>query len=147
MNTGNDDVISPRTEKALREAMKRLLDGNPKHTDGRLSKANLGREARVSHATLFRAKTILTEWDDAVAALGNRTHQQARRDSETNSLRASLAKKTDECAELRRRLEAAATVIATLHHENTALRAQLNRQGVVTSLETHRLGSRTECRQ
>jgi chromosome segregation ATPase len=138
MTPANDDVVSPRTEKALREAMKRLLDGNPKHTDGRLSKANLGREAGVSHATLFRAKTILSEWDDAVAALGERTHQQARHANETNSLRGSLAKKTDECAELRRRLEAAATVIATLHHENTALRAQLNRQGTVVAISHQR---------
>jgi len=139
MTAANDDVVSPRTEKALREAMKRLLDGNPKHTDGRLSKANLGREAGVSHATLFRAKNILTEWDDAVTALGKRTRQQTRHANETNSLRGSLTKKTDECAELRRRLEAAAaTVIATLHHENTALRAQLNRQGTVVAISHHR---------
>lgn len=136
MNATNDNasVASPRTEKALREAMKRLLDGNPRHTDGRLSKANLGREAGVSNATLFRAKTILTEWDAAVTALGKRTHQKASHANETNSLRASLAKKTDECAELRRRLDAAATVIATLHHENTALRAQLTRQGTVVAI-------------
>lgn len=138
MNPANDNVTSPRTEKALREAMKRLLDGDPKHTDGRLSKANLGREARVSHATLFRAKTILAEWDDAVTALGNRTHQHTRHANESNSLRATLTKKTEECAELRRRLEAAATVIATLHHENTALRAQLNRQGTVVAISHHR---------
>jgi chromosome segregation ATPase len=133
MNPVNDDV-SPRTEKALREAMQRLLDGNPRSTDGRLTKANLGREADVSHATLFRAKTILTEWDAAVTALGKRTHQQASHANETNALRASLTKKTDECADLRRRLDAAATVIATLHHENTALRAQLNRHGTVVPL-------------
>lgn len=136
MNATNDNgsVISPRTEKALREAMKRLLDGNPRHTDGRLSKANLGREAGVSHATLFRAKAILTEWDDAVTTLGTRTHQTAKHSDETNSLRTNLFKKTDECAELRRRLEAAATVIATLHHENTALRQQLDRKGTVVPL-------------
>lgn len=137
MTHANDDV-SPRTEKALREAMKRLLDGKPKHTDGRLSKANLGREAGVSHATLFRAKTILAEWEDVVTALGKQTHQEASHTKETNSLRGNLTKKTDECADLRRRLEAAATVIATLHHENTALRAQLNRQGTVVPLSKPR---------
>lgn len=133
----NDDV-SPRTEKALRDAMQRLLDGKPTRTDGRLTKANLGREADVSHATLFRAKTILSEWDTAVAALGKRTHQQAHHANETNVLRASLAKKTDESADLRRRLDAAATVIATLHHENTALRAQLARQGTVVAISRQR---------
>jgi hypothetical protein len=133
MNPTTDDV-SPRTEKALRDAMQRLLDCSPKHTDGRLTKANLGREAGVSHATLFRAKTILTEWDTAVAGLGKRTRQQARYDDETNALRASLAKKNDECADLRRRLDAAATVIATLHHENSALRQKLVRNGTVVAL-------------
>ncbi|WP_199754287.1 hypothetical protein [Amycolatopsis sp. WAC 01375] len=136
MTPASDDVVSPRTVKALREAMKRLLDGTPKHTDGRLTKANLGREAGVSHATLFRAKTILTEWDTALDAVGKRTPQQTRHDQEAHSLRASLTKKTDECTQLRRRLEAAATVIATLHHENTALRQQLGRKGTVVSLRT-----------
>jgi predicted HD phosphohydrolase len=36
---------------------------------------------------------------------------------------------------LRRQLDAAATVIATLHHENGALRAQLNRDAIVISID------------
>src|SRR5687768_7041682 len=49
------------------------------------------------------------------------------------------ADKSQECAELRKRLEAAATVIATLHHENMALRAQLDRQGTVVPIARPRL--------
>lgn len=134
--TANDEVSS-NTARALREAMRRLLAGKPERTDGRLTKANLGREADVSHATLFRATTILAEWDDAVTALGTRTRQQSSHNSETNSLRTSLAKKTNECTELRQRLDAAATVIATLHHENTALRQQVDQHGHVVPLRRH----------
>jgi hypothetical protein len=64
------DEVSQSTARALPEAMGRLLAGKPERTDGRLTKANLGREAAVSHATLHRAKTILAEWDAAVAAVG-----------------------------------------------------------------------------
>jgi hypothetical protein len=67
------DQVSERTSQALREAMARLLAGNPKHTDGRLTKTNLGREAGVSHATRHRAKAILIEWNAAIAAVGKRT--------------------------------------------------------------------------
>jgi hypothetical protein len=129
-----NDQVSQRTCQALREAMTRLLAGTPKHTDGRLTKTNLGREAGVSHATLHRAKAILAEWDTAIAAAGNRTPEQARHQNDTSLLRADLKKKTGEYTDLRRRLEAAATVIATLHHENTALRAQLARQGTVVPI-------------
>lgn len=136
------DEVSPRTAQTLRDAMKRLLDGNPNHTDGRLTKTNLGREAGVSHATLHRAKTILGEWDDAVAATGKRTAEQAKHHHETNTLRTDMAKKTEECTNLRKRLDAAATVIATLHHENIALRAQLARQGSVIQLGDHQARTR-----
>ncbi|GAA0634801.1 hypothetical protein GCM10010174_65500 [Kutzneria viridogrisea] len=132
--TTTHDEVSPQAASALREAMNRLLIGQSRHTNGQLTKANLGREARLSHATVHRAKTILKEWDEAVAACGGTTAQQLRHDGETADLRARLATKTQECRELHRQLEAAATVIATLHHENTALRALLNRQGTVVPL-------------
>ncbi|MEV8204232.1 hypothetical protein AB0P40_02120 [Streptomyces sp. NPDC079189] len=54
-------TVSTKTEQALRDAMERLLSGRPEHTDGKLTKNNLCREARVSRATLNRATDILTE--------------------------------------------------------------------------------------
>ncbi|WP_410598074.1 hypothetical protein [Amycolatopsis sp. lyj-23] len=132
----NTDDVSPGVHTALNDATQRLLSGRSKHTDGRLTKANLGREAGVSHATLYRAKAALAEWDEAVAALGAKTIRPAPVGDEDTPLRTRLAEKTDECAELRRRLEAAATVIATLHHENTALRQQLSRDDTVVPFST-----------
>lgn len=107
--------------------MSRLLAGRPKLTDGRLTKANLGREAGASHATLHRAKSILRDWDAAVEQTRQPTPEQAQHRQATDTLRTELDTKTRQVAELRKRLEAAATVIATLYHENTALRAQLAR--------------------
>ena len=143
--TATHDEVSPHAAQALREAMSQLLIGHSRHTNGRLTKADLGREAGLSHATLHRAKTILAEWDTTVATLEVHSVQQpARDDQEATELRARLAKKASEYTELRRRLDAAATVIATLHHENNALRAQLNRQGTVIPLEIHRHGPESE---
>jgi hypothetical protein len=47
--------------------MHRLLTGAAHRTDGRLTKQNLWKEARVSRATMNRAHTILAEWDDQIA--------------------------------------------------------------------------------
>lgn len=140
-NLSVDQEVSARTATALREAMNRLLAGQPQRTDGQLTKANLGREAGISHATLHRAKTILAEWDTGVATREpSQSEQQVHtHQEETTELRARLATKTTEHAELRRRLDAAATVIATLHHENIALRTQLNRQGTVVRFDRHHL--------
>lgn len=59
--------VSQKTEDALRVAMKRLLEGTSEHTDGRLTVANLAREAAVSRATANRATAILAEFRVAEA--------------------------------------------------------------------------------
>ena len=66
--------VSAATETKLRAAMQRLLNGTPQHTDGALTKENLAREAAVSHATVHRAETILSEWN-------TRTGQPRARDT------------------------------------------------------------------
>ena len=87
--------------------MSRLLAGRPKLTDGRLTKANLGREAGVSHATLHRAKSILRDWDAAVEQTRQPTPEQAQHRQATDTLRTELDTKTRQVAQLRERLEAA----------------------------------------
>ena len=59
--------VSQKTEGALRAAMKRLLVGTSEHTDGRLTVANLAREADVSRATANRATAVLAEFRAAEA--------------------------------------------------------------------------------
>ncbi|MDD9380413.1 hypothetical protein M8Z33_27920 [Streptomyces sp. ZAF1911] len=131
------DGVSPDTAKALRAAMQRLFAGKPQSTDGRLTKENLWREAQVSRATMNRARPILAEWDARIAEQGKTTAGEARRDEEISRLRTKLAAKTHECALLEKKLKAAATAIAALHHENCALRDEIGRRqgATVVALE------------
>lgn len=126
--TLTEDGVTEQSARALRAAMHRLLTGTARVTDGRLTKQNLWKEAGVSRATMNRAHTILAEWDAHIAQHGTTNHEQARRDDETQELRRRLADKTRECTELQRRLDAAATAIAALHHDNTLLRQELGQR-------------------
>jgi hypothetical protein len=128
--------VSPRTAARLREAMNRLLTGQPEHTDGRLIKENLWKEAGVSRATMNRATEILADWNTRVTACDGFTPREARKNDEIATLRAALAAKTRECTELARRLDAAATAIAALHHDSTLLRQELDRRGQIVGLSS-----------
>lgn len=123
-------TVSPRTEQLLEQAMERLLAGQPKRTDGQLTKNNLYREAGVSRATLRRVPHILTAWDnrlaDSPAAAHERTHHQ-----ELTALRAELTSSRAHHRQLQDQVDAAATVIAALAAENATLRAQHTRSPAV----------------
>lgn len=138
MTSARPATVSPRAEKALREAMLRLLAGKPQRTDGRLIKDNLWKEAGVSRATMNRAPTILTEWDARLAATGARTPGEARRDEQLASLRKKLKTVTKDRDRLRDQVNAAATVIAALHADNIALRQQLDRDGAIVAIDQRR---------
>ncbi|WP_416956463.1 hypothetical protein [Streptomyces sp. Agncl-13] len=124
-----EDGVSPKTAQALESAMERLFAGKPQRTDGRLTKENLWQEAQVSRATMNRAAGILARWDAHIAHHGKTTPGEARRDEEITRIRRKLADKTQECTALKRKLQAAATAIAALHHDNQALRDELGRRG------------------
>lgn len=134
--------VSPRVAARLREAMDRLLAGRPQRTEGRLIKNNLYREAGVSRATMNRARWVMAEWDTRVADCGGRTPGEARKHDELLQIRAELAAKTRECTQLHQRLDAAATAIAALHHDNTLLRQELDHTGAAVSLDTRRTAAR-----
>ncbi|WP_458732694.1 hypothetical protein [Sphingobium xenophagum] len=59
--------VSAETERRLREALARLVTGDAIASDGRLSIANLAREAGVGRATANRAGAMLAELREAVA--------------------------------------------------------------------------------
>jgi len=134
----HDEGVSPRAAKRLREAMDRLLAGLPQRTDGRLIKDNLWKEADVSRATMNRAGRILAEWNTRVAACYAITPGEARKNDEITALRTRLASKTRECTELQHRLDAAATAIAALHHDNTLLRQELDQRGRLVTVKADR---------
>ncbi|WP_307811310.1 hypothetical protein [Streptomyces fildesensis] len=127
--TLTNDGVTAQTAQALRSAMQRLFAGKPLHTNGCLTKQNLWQEAQVSRATMNRARTILAEWDAHLAKHGKVASLEPNRDEEIRKLRKKLADKTQECTTLQRRLCAAATAIAALHHDNTLLRQELGASG------------------
>jgi hypothetical protein len=133
-----DEGVSPRTAAALHEAMERLLAGRPQRTDGRLVKDNLWKEAGVSRATMNRAHRVMADWDTRVTECGGMTPGEARKNDELTQLRAKLADRTRECTLLNHQLDAAATAIAALHHDNTLLRQELDQAGILVTLDTRR---------
>ncbi|WP_194396705.1 hypothetical protein [Microbacterium atlanticum] len=113
--------ITAATERKLRDAMERLLNGAAVRTDGRIIKENLYREAGVSRATMNRATAVMDEW-------ARRVDGTQPRDREIESLRSLLADRAAQIKQLRERvssLEAqltiAATAVAELHVENQLL--------------------------
>jgi len=114
--------VSTVTEKKLREAMNRLLTGQALHTDGALTKENLAREAKVSHATVHRAEDVLTEWDAKVSRPVLRTPGEVQRDETITELRRKLREATAKSSELQGKLDALAVVTANLYHENLELK-------------------------
>ena len=137
-DTQHDEGVSPRAAKRLRDAMDRLLAGRPQRTDGRLIKDNLWKEADLSRATMNRATRILAEWNSRVAACDAFTPGEARKNDEITTLRGKLADKTRECTQLHHQLDAAATAIAALHHDNTLLRQELDQRGRLVALRVDR---------
>ncbi|MFD7623942.1 hypothetical protein, partial [Streptomyces sp. NPDC059802] len=110
-------------EQALREAMERLFNSRPTRTDGKLTKNNLWREAGVSRATMNRATAVLVEWDSRVGH-SPASQRDQRQTEEIALLRRRLKNNREERQRLQDQVDAAATVIATLLAENTALREQ-----------------------
>jgi len=129
--------VSAATADKLREAMTRLLAGEPLYSDGALTKENLAREARVSHATVHRAQDILKEWDIQVAHPVLRTPGEVRRDETIAELKAKLRTANKRASELQAKLDALATVTANLYRETIELKKkaankpQQNRLGLL----------------
>ena len=119
-------------------AVDRLLAGRPQRTDGRLIKDNLWKEAGLSRATMNRAARIPAEWNYRVAECDGFTPREARKNDEVATLRKKLEDKTRECTQLHHRLDAAATAIAALHHDNVLLRQELAQRGQLVALRGHR---------
>ncbi|MFD5749072.1 hypothetical protein [Streptomyces sp. NPDC127033] len=126
--------VSAVTTTKLREAMARLLAGEPLHTNGALTKENLAREAQVSHATVHRAEDILAEWDAKVARPVLRSPGEVERDETIAKLRRQLRDSRSEVTELQGKFDALAVVAANLYHENLALKRKLGNSRRLASL-------------
>ncbi|MFV5992889.1 hypothetical protein ACNPQM_10670 [Streptomyces sp. NPDC056231] len=126
--------VSAATATKIREAMARLLAGEPLHTNGALTKENLAREAQVSHATIHRAEDILAQWDAKVARPVLRSPGEVERDETIAKLRRQLRESKAEVTELQGKFDALAAVTANLYHENLALKRKLGTSRRLASL-------------
>ncbi len=128
--------VSQATEDKLREAMKRLRDGAPIHTDGALTKENLAREAGVSHATVHRANTVLAEWNTLIHQSVTHGTGEVHPNESIAELRAKLRDANQKITTLNGKLDALACVTANLYHENQALRHELGHRTRLAPLPT-----------
>jgi predicted RNase H-like nuclease (RuvC/YqgF family) len=134
-------AVSLSTEKRLRDAMQRLLTGQPARTDGRLTKANLYIEAGVSRATMNRATNVMTEWEAAVRFdTTPRSRQVAELEATVAELKKTVTRLRQSNTELERKNQAAVTVIAELAAQLTAFRG--GEQGTVALLPARKVHSR-----
>jgi len=109
--------VSAATLTSLRDAMARLLANGSERTNGRLTVANLAREAGVCRATANRAETVLNEFR---TALGNRRRAFAARSSKTRikELEAEVTllrgQKSQEAGQLRQTVQIMAQQVQVL---------------------------------
>jgi hypothetical protein len=59
--------VNDESDRQLRAAMRRLLDGTPIRSNGSLTVSALAVEAGVSRRTAGRAKGMLRDFQDAIA--------------------------------------------------------------------------------
>lgn len=114
------DVVTATAETKLQEAMNRLLAGQPRSTDGKLTKANLAREAQVSPATLYRTKSIIEAWDKRVTDTTPRNPEAEKLREELAAKKAQIRVLEGQKRKLKDDLTAAVTVIAELSARLTA---------------------------
>ena len=91
-------------------------------------------QAFLDDPTYVRAQAMLEALDRFDAPFFGFTPREARKNDELTTLRDDLAAKTRECTKLSHQLDAAATVIAALHHDNTLLRQELGQHGEIIAL-------------
>lgn len=113
--------VSAQTEEKLRRAMQRLLDGKALHTDGRLIKENLYKEANVSRATMNRAVSVMAEWTDITGDKTPRNEQVEKLKQELVQHRSTIAELRSRIRKMESELTLAATAIAEIHAENQSL--------------------------
>ena len=127
--------MTTTSQAKLQQAMERLLAGRPEHTDGRLIKENLYREAGVSRATMNRHPALLKEWNARVDTSTPRDRARQTLETEVANQRTTINELHAHVRELEGQLTTAATVIAELTVENQHLRQH---QGAVVPIRrTH----------
>jgi DNA-binding protein H-NS len=146
-------MTTAATQRQLDEALTRLLAGQPAHTDGRLTVANLCLEAGVGRDSFYRSPTIRARF--AAACANHQAHQPelVRLREQLTAQRAEANAAARRNAETIRALEQTITTYANqiqtlalhaaeLTQDNQRLREQLSRSGNLRTLPTTATTSR-----
>jgi len=115
--------ISAASEAALRDAMKRLLDGRPQTTDGRLTVTNLAEEAGLGRATVHRAPHILATYRKAARKSDGARWASSSLKGRVKSLTAKLATTR---ADMRGDIAELQSAVETMAHHIAVLTLQLD---------------------
>ncbi len=118
--------VTPTTERSLREAMRRLLDGRPQRTDGARTISNLAREANVSRATANRAAAVLAEFRSACDGGDLISPDKADDEARVSALKKRVRELTADVTRIQEEKEALALASLVLFEENQRFAKQLN---------------------
>jgi hypothetical protein len=134
---------SPTAFEALRRAQVRLLHSRAEGSDGRLTVSNLAREAGISRATTYRAKTFVAQFQTLVAQHRQDVrHPQGSPREQIAALEAEIARlsraERDEIRALRARVQVFAQHIQAL----TLLTLEQDRQIAALHAERTRSSAR-----
>jgi hypothetical protein len=105
---------------------------------GALTKENLAREAKVSHASVHRAEEVLAEWDGKAARPVLRTPAEVARAEAIDNLRRQLREAKAQFTDVQDKFDALATVAANLYQENIALKKKLGNRRRLASVPAQR---------
>jgi hypothetical protein len=109
------------SEARLLAGLDRLLSGKPVYSDGRLTKTNVAKEARVSLATLNRCERLHQAWDDHVKNAVPVNPAVAALEAKLSELRKKNRALQAQRRVLERQLETAKTVISQIYLLNLEL--------------------------
>ncbi|WP_448059067.1 hypothetical protein [Cellulomonas hominis] len=137
------ETATERNRRRVQEAAERLLSGQSRLSDGKLTIKSLATEAGLPRPYLYRGgyKDLAADFEAQARALLARGDVPDERLAELRRLRDDLAKSQtraqrhwNEAQQLREDLRAAASQIAYLSAQNDGLRAQLRTAAVVVSV-------------
>jgi hypothetical protein len=117
--------VSGRSEALLQEAMARLVAGRPRVTDGRLTVANLAREAGVGRSTANRAVDVLAAFHESAARVPRRRAPEVDAAASRSRYAAEIAALKSTVNQLAQQVQRSALLRAEQHRTIEALRAAL----------------------
>jgi hypothetical protein len=114
--------VSASTQSMLQDAMERLVAGRPRVTDGRLTVANLAREAGIGRSTANRATDVLDVFHASAARVPLRRKPEtdaaasrSRDAAEIAGLKATVTQLAQQVQRLALQSEEQRRIIVSLH--------------------------------